>query len=83
MELRRTPGLRPESDSSAALSDYNSFCEDRGPTGSPDSAGDAQNTITTLADRDGTHTWIITKNNTTMGGTATWAAIPSSVTPAV
>ena len=66
-----------KSDSSAALSDYNSFCEDRGLNWfTPDSAGDAQNTITTLADRDGTHTWIITKNNTTMGGTATWGGYP-------
>lgn len=66
--------------SSAGLSDYTSFCESKGLNWfTPDSAADAQNTIDTLADRDGTHTWIITKNNTTMGGPATWGGYTVTV----
>jgi len=69
-----------KSDSSASISTYNTFCEDRGLNWfTPDSAGDAQNTITTLADRDGHHTWIITKNNTTMGSTAVWGGYTVTV----
>ena len=53
-----------------SLSSYNSFCEERGLEWfTPDSPADAQKTITDLYERDVHHTWIITKNNTTIGGT--------------
>jgi len=69
-----------KSNSSVSISTYDTFCEDRGLDWfTPDSAGDAQNTITTLADRDGYHTWIITKNNSTKGSTAVWGGYTVTV----
>ena len=69
-----------KSNSTDPIATYDNFCEDRGLNWfTPDSAADAQNTISTLADRDGHHTWIITKNNTMMGSSATWGGYTVSV----
>ena len=59
-----------QSNSSAALSSYNDFCEDRGLDWyEPNSQSDAQGVINQMYNYDSWHTWIITKNNTTAG---TW-----------
>ena len=57
-----------KSDPSAPLSTYDSFCEDKGLGWySPTSSTDANYVIDTLFGYDGTHTWIITKANTSPG----------------
>jgi cysteine-rich repeat protein len=69
-----------KSDSSASISTYNTFCEDHGLAWfTPDSPSDAQKVITDLYARDGYHTWIITRNNTTKGSTATWGGYTVTV----
>jgi cysteine-rich repeat protein len=62
--------------SSAALSTYNTFCEEHGLEWYvPTSSTDADNTISTLYERDSWHTWIVTKNNTTTSP-QTWGGFP-------
>ena len=69
-----------KSNSSEPISSYDNFCEERGLAWfTPDNAADAQKAITDLYARDGHHTWIITKNNTTKGSTATWGGYTVSV----
>jgi hypothetical protein len=59
-----------KSNSSAPLSTYESFCEERGLSWySPSTSTDANHVIDTLAAYDGSPTWIITKANTSAG---TW-----------
>jgi cysteine-rich repeat protein len=57
-----------KSDSNAALSTYNNFCEDNGLAWFvPKSQNDAQTLINQAYALDSHHTWIITKNNTSSG----------------
>jgi hypothetical protein len=69
-----------QSDSSVDISTYETFCEDRGVLWfEPLSAADAQLAITMMYEYDYHHTWIITKNDTTMGGLATWGGYSVTV----
>ena len=69
-----------QSDPTVDIETYDTFCEDRGMNWFvPLTTEDAQLAINTLYEYDFYHTWIITKNNTTMGSTATWAGFTVTV----
>ena len=62
--------------SSAPLSTYDTFCEDKGLAWYvPTSSSDADKTIRDIYELDSWHTWIITKNNTTTSP-QTWGGYP-------